>query len=80
MLTKYIQAAMKRAKYEFLEEDGIFYGEIPGFQGVWGDGATVEECREVLQEVLEEWMVFRLLERLDLPKLAGIEFKFTPVE
>ena len=78
MLTKYIQAAMRQAKYEILE-DGIFYGEIPGFQGVYADTDTLEECREQLQEVLEEWMLFRLLDGLPLPKVDGMELKFKAV-
>ena len=76
MLTKYLQAAMKQAKYEFLEEDGLFYGELPGFQGVWGDGATLEECREVLQEVLEEWIVLGLQLGHSLPEVDGIGLEF----
>lgn len=35
MLTDYIQAAMHKAHYEILEDDRSYYGEIPGFQGVW---------------------------------------------
>jgi predicted RNase H-like HicB family nuclease len=70
---------MKRAKFEFLEEDGIFYGEIPGFKGVWGDGETLEECREVLQEVLEEWMVLGLQLGHSLPIVDGIELKLKKV-
>lgn len=34
MLTTYIQSTIRLAKYEILE-DGQYYGEIPGFQGVW---------------------------------------------
>jgi hypothetical protein len=30
LLTDYIRAAMRQAKYEILE-DGTFYGELPGF-------------------------------------------------
>ncbi len=45
MLTKYIEAAMKRARYELIE-DGTFYGSIPGFDGVWANAATLEGCRE----------------------------------
>ena len=33
MLTKYIQAAMKQAKYEIFPDDGTFYGEIPTCEG-----------------------------------------------
>jgi predicted RNase H-like HicB family nuclease len=52
MLTKYICAAMHKATYEILS-DGSFYGEIPGFQGVYANEDTRETCREQLQEVLE---------------------------
>ena len=31
MIREYLQAAMKRAQYEVLEDDGTHYGEIPGF-------------------------------------------------
>ena len=34
MLTKYLKQAMELATYEVLE-DGTFYGEIPGFEGVY---------------------------------------------
>ncbi len=72
MLTKYIQAAMKRAKYEILDDE-TFYGSIPGFQGVWSDMDTLEECREELQEVLEDWILFRLSKGLALPEVDGIQ-------
>ncbi len=54
MLTSYIQAAMHRATYEILSEDGSYYGEIPRFQGVWANAPTLEACREELQSVLED--------------------------
>lgn len=75
MLTKYIQAAMRHAKYQILEKDGIFYGEIPGFQGVYADTDTLEECREELQEVLEEWILLGLQLGHALPIVDGIELK-----
>ena len=33
MLTDYIQAAMRRARYKILPEDGSFFGDIPGLIG-----------------------------------------------
>jgi hypothetical protein len=30
MLTEYIEAAMRKAKYEILSDDNTFYGHIPG--------------------------------------------------
>jgi predicted RNase H-like HicB family nuclease len=59
MLTGYIRAALRQAHYELLE-DSTFYGEIPGFQGVFANAETLEGCREQLREVLEEWIVLGL--------------------
>ena len=72
MLSKYIAAAMKRAKYELLS-DGTFYAEIPGFQGVYANGKSLEKCREELQEVLEDWIVLGLRLGHALPVVSGID-------
>ena len=73
MLTEYIRAAMREATYEILADDGSYYGEIPGFQGVWANASSLEACREELQEVLEEWILFRVSRNLSLPTAAGVE-------
>jgi predicted RNase H-like HicB family nuclease len=73
MLTDYIEKAMALAHYEIIEDDGYFWGEIPGFQGVWARAKTLEECRRILQEVLEEWIIFRLKKGLDLPVIEDID-------
>lgn len=67
MLTEYIQKALEKAHYKFLE-DGTWFAEIPGFQGVWANAATVEECRHELTEVLEEWLVLKIRDRDPSPK------------
>ncbi|MBL7075415.1 type II toxin-antitoxin system HicB family antitoxin [candidate division KSB1 bacterium] len=73
MLTEYINAAMKKAKYEILSDDNTFYGEIPGFDGVYANAGTLEACRDELEEVLEEWIFFRISRNLPLPTVEGIE-------
>ena len=40
MLTEYIEAAMKKARYEILPDDHSYYEEIPGFQGVYANAAS----------------------------------------
>jgi predicted RNase H-like HicB family nuclease len=67
MLTEYLRAALHRATYEILSDDGSFYGEIPGFNGVYANASTLEACREELEEVLEEWILFRISRNLPLP-------------
>jgi len=59
MLISYIQNAMRLATYEILE-GGRYYGEIPGFDGVWAQADTLEACREELQSGLEDWLVLGL--------------------
>lgn len=73
MLMKYIQAALRHASYEILPDDGSFYGEISVCHGVYANAATLEECREQLVEVLEEWILFRVYKNLPLPVIDNIE-------
>jgi predicted RNase H-like HicB family nuclease len=73
MLTDYIRSALHRARYEILPDDGSFYGEIPGFDGVYADADTLEACREELEEVLEEWILFRISRNLSLPVVDELE-------
>ncbi len=79
MLTNYIRAALHQAKYKILPDDGTFYGEIPGFQGVWANTDTLEACREELAEVLEEWILLRVAKNLPLPVVDGIELSIKEV-
>ena len=79
MLTTYIQAAMRRAKYEILTDDGSYYGEIPGFNGVYANTNALEDCREELREVLEDWILFRVSKGLALPVIDGIELAIKEV-
>lgn len=71
MLTDYIAAAMKRAKYKLLD-DGTYFGEIPGFKGVWGNANSLDACRQELQEALEGWLLIGLQKNTRLPVLNGI--------
>jgi len=58
MLTKHIHAAMRKARYEILPDDDTFYGEIVSFDGVYANASTLEDCRDELEEVLAEWILF----------------------
>ncbi|MEO8456534.1 MAG: type II toxin-antitoxin system HicB family antitoxin [Chloroflexota bacterium] len=75
MLTDYISAAMKRAKYE-IAEDGTYYGEIPECPGVWANTDALEACRTELQEVLESWLILKLQDGdTDIPEIDGIRIQ-----
>lgn len=72
MLIDYIQAAMGHATFKTYP-DGTYFGEIPGLQGVWATGPTLEACREELQEVLEDWIKIGLYLHHTLPVVDGID-------
>lgn len=74
MLIEYIDKALEKAEYKKLE-DGTWFAEIPGFEGVWANGKTVEKCRAELWEVLEEWLVLKLRDDDPIPSLKGAEIK-----
>jgi predicted RNase H-like HicB family nuclease len=74
MLTEYIKASLKKAEYKKLE-DGSWYAEIPGFKGVWANGESVEECRNELQEVLEEWLILKIRDKDSIPTVDGLDIK-----
>jgi predicted RNase H-like HicB family nuclease len=72
MLINYIHSAMRLAQYEILE-DKQYYGEIPGFDGVWSQAPNLESCREELQSALEDWLVLGLRMGHKLPVVDGIQ-------
>jgi len=74
MLTGYIQAALRKARYELLEDDS-YYGEIPGFSGVYADAGSLEACRDQLQEVLEGWILLGLRLGHELPEVDGMKLE-----
>ena len=78
MLTEYINAALDRAVYEKLD-DGYYYGEIPGIQGVYAHEKTLEETRRELQSALEDWLVFGLVNGFPIPEIDGIRISTTKV-
>ena len=71
MLTSYIRAAMHQARYEIIEDDGSFYGEIPAIPGVWANAKSMEACREQLESVLEGWVLVSIADHSLIPEIDG---------
>ena len=70
MITEYIEAALSRAKYEIIEDEESYYGEVPELKGAWATGKTLEECRHNLAEVIDGWLVVRLKRGLFIPPIG----------
>ena len=75
MILEYINAALEKAKYEIIEDEEPYYGEVPELKGVWATGKTLEECRRNLAETVEGWIVLRLKKGIPIPSIGHIKFK-----
>jgi predicted RNase H-like HicB family nuclease len=79
MLLEYIQTALEGAKYEIIEDEEPYYGEVPSLVGVWATGKTLEECRRNLAEAVEDWVLFSVAKGLPIPVLGEVAIRL-PVE
>jgi len=77
MLVEYIDEALKRAKYEIIDNDEPYYGEIKELKGIWATAKTLEECRSKLKDVVEGWILISVKKGLKIPKLGSVEIKET---
>jgi predicted RNase H-like HicB family nuclease len=55
----YLNEAMKRVSPKRLE-DGTWFTEIPGFDGVWGAADDLEKSVAELREALFDWLVLKI--------------------
>lgn len=70
MISAYIDAALSRAHYEWMQDEDPYYGEVTELPGVWASGKTLEECRRNLTDVVEEWVIIRIAHSLPIPPLG----------
>jgi len=76
VLTEYIEEALKRARYELIDDPNApYYGEVPDLPGVWATGGTLEVCRRELKDVIEGWLLVSVRQSLPIPPLGSLEFK-----
>jgi len=77
-LTEYLQAAMRHAEYERLD-DGDWYAHIPGLVGLWASAKTVEDTRNDLFSALEDWLYINAyIAQLKLPEFDGVSIAAPP--
>jgi predicted RNase H-like HicB family nuclease len=75
MLLGYIQEALERARYELIEDEEPYYGEVPELPGVWATGKTLETCRRNLAEAVEDWVLLSVTKGLPIPALGQIAIR-----
>lgn len=71
MFNEYIEKKLKLARYKIIK-NGSYFGEIPGLRGVWANGKNLEDCRQELKEVLEDWFLLKIRAG---EKIPGFEIK-----
>ena len=67
MITEYVNEALKRAKFELINDEEPYYGEVTELRGVWATWKTPEECRHNLAEVIDGWFAIRKERGLPIP-------------
>lgn len=71
MITRYIDQALRRARYKLID-GGLYYATVTGLRGVIATGAALEDCRDQLAAVVEEWILVRVARGLSIPRLGGV--------
>ena len=73
LLEDYIDAALKNARYEKIDNGTKVYAELRGFPGAWADGKTRDEATKTLRQVLKGWIELQLERGQPLPRLRGVQ-------
>jgi predicted RNase H-like HicB family nuclease len=72
VIRTYLREALKRAEVKRLD-DGNWFMEIPGFDGVWASGDEIGKTSDELEDVLFEWLVLKIEQKnRDIPIVAEI--------
>ncbi len=71
-LRQYLIRALELAEYE-RDEDGVVVARVPGADGFYAQGESVEEARTELADVVEGNVLLALQLGFDIPKLSGVD-------
>jgi predicted RNase H-like HicB family nuclease len=72
MLAQYLDLALEMARYEIIERNHAYWGEIPGLKGVWAQDETLMGCQRKLREALSYWVGLRMCLGLHIPVVGGL--------
>ena len=74
VISAYIQRALCKARFEQFD-DGSYYAEIPECPGVWANEESPEQCKSILAEALEDWILLKLQDGDPLPDIDGVRLR-----
>ena len=73
-LTEYLDAALAGAEYE-RDEDGMVFARVPSIAGAFTEGATHEEARRNLRDVIEGNVLLALQLGIEIPRIADCKMR-----
>lgn len=73
-ITSYIEKLLKKADYEYDEETKSWCASVDELPGVYAQANTIEEVRQELTEVIEDYIIESLRENHKLPNFS-IKYK-----
>jgi len=68
---------IKTENFGVILENMGYYDEVLEFQGVWASGKNLEECRNNLEDVIDELMIIGLKKGLSIPQIVNFNFETT---
>ena len=71
-LSRYLEAALKRAEYE-RDEHGVIVATVPEVSGFFAHGETHEEARANLEDVIEGNISLALQHGWEVPPIPGVD-------
>lgn len=69
-ITSYIEKLLKKADYEYDKETKSWCASVDELQGVYAQADTIEEVRQKLTEVIEDYIIESLMENHKLPNFS----------
>lgn len=70
-ISHYVQAALKRARYE-VDENDMIVASVPNASGFFSQGENFEEARENLRDAIEGNVVLALQLGLSIPSMEEV--------
>ncbi len=66
-ITQYIENLLRKAEYEYDEKTKSWCASVKDLPGAYAQAGTVEETREQLAEVIEDYILVSIQEKHCLP-------------
>lgn len=70
-ISDYVQAALKRARYE-VDENDVVVAHVPNVSGFFSQGESFEEARDNLRDAIEGNVILALQLGLPIPPIEDV--------